>query len=136
MLMTTISRALLALLTSLTLSGAACSGQAANTSDGTAADAEHPAAAGGSVDGPTAHRLVAEGALLLDVRTPGEYATGHVDGAVNIPHDQVGAQVGELEPKSRPIVVYCHSGRRSAIAATTLRAEGFTVHDLGPMTAW
>ena len=138
MFMTPVTRALVALLSSLSLSlvGAACSAPAANTADTTHGDAANTENLGGSVDGPTAHRLVQEGALLLDVRTPAEYAEGHVEGAVNISHDQVGAHLGELEPKSRPIVVYCHSGRRSGLAAAELRGEGFTVHDLGPMTAW
>lgn len=82
-----------------------------------------------------ARRLVAAGATLLDVRTPGEYAGGHIEGALNVPLDTVASRLAEI-PRDRPVVVYCHSGGRSARAADALRASGYTVHDLGPMAAW
>ena len=63
-----------------------------------------------------AHRLVSAGATLLDVRTRDEFAGGHVDGAVNIPVDELPARIGELAT-DRPVVAYCRSGRRSAHAA-------------------
>lgn len=83
----------------------------------------------------SAATLVADGALLLDVRTPGEFADGHVQGALNIPVQELEARVAELDA-SRPVVVYCRSGNRSGTAATMLRARGFEVTDLGPMSAW
>lgn len=85
-----------------------------------------------------AHRLVTEeGALLLDVRTPEEYAEGHLPGALNIPVDQVAKRLDEVGPKDKPVVVYCRSGRRSGLAAVTLEKAGFqSVHDLGAMSAW
>ena len=53
--------------------------------------------------------------VILDVRTPEEYAAGHVPGAINIPHDQVRARLAEIDSaKDQPIVVYCRSGRRAA----------------------
>ncbi|MGC4122814.1 MAG: rhodanese-like domain-containing protein [Myxococcales bacterium] len=89
------------------------------------------------VSSEQAHQLVKEGALLLDVRTPGEYAAGHVDGAVNIPFDQLSARQAELGAKTRAMVLYCHSGRRTGIGAKTLQDLGFTqVYDLGPMSRW
>ena len=58
-----------------------------------------------------------DGPLLLDVRTPGEFAAGHVPGAVNIPHDEVAARLSELEPyRERGVVLYCQSGRRAGMA--------------------
>jgi len=70
---------------------------------------------------------VDEGALLLDVRTPQEYKAGHLEGAMNIPHDQIKARIGELgTDKDRAIVLYCRSGRRTGIAAGVLREAGFT----------
>ncbi len=111
----------------------ACSAAPASTSsEATPANEQR----GGRVDGPEARRLVGGGALLLDVRTAGEFADQHIDGAVNVPFDEVEARLAELGPATRPIVAYCHSGRRSGIAATALRARGYTVWDLGPMTAW
>lgn len=82
-------------------------------------------------------KLVAEGARLVDVRTPEEFASGHVEGAVNIPVQELDRRLGELAPKDRAVVLYCRSGARSARAAETLKAEGFTaVHDIGPMSRW
>lgn len=92
---------------------------------------------GGRTDAAEARRLVAEGAMLLDVRTPEEYAAGHIPGAVNIPVQVLGGRMDELPDRERTIVVYCRSGVRSANAANMLRGAGFTaVHDLGGMGAW
>jgi rhodanese-related sulfurtransferase len=64
--------------------------------------------------------------FVLDVRTPGEYAAGHLPGAVNIPHDQLAARLGELSgARERDIVVYCRTGRRSAEALGVLDKAGF-----------
>lgn len=84
----------------------------------------------------TAQTLVKQGALLLDVRTPQEFASGHVTGAQNIPVQELASRIGELPQKSRAIVVYCRSGARSASAATLLRRSGYDVHDLGAMSNW
>lgn len=84
-----------------------------------------------------ARRLVAEGARLLDVRTPAEFSGGHIPGAVNIPIDDLERRLGELEPKERPIVVYCQSGVRSAHATQILEGAGHArVYDLGGMSDW
>jgi phage shock protein E len=88
------------------------------------------------IDGAEAKRLVAEGALLLDVRTPDEYAAGHVGGAVNIPVQVLGQRLSEVGAKDRPVVVYCKSGGRSARAAAELRQAGYAVHDLGGIGNW
>jgi phage shock protein E len=65
--------------------------------------------------------------LLLDVRTPEEFAEGHLPGAINIPHTELAARIGELsEARSRDVVVYCRSGRRSLQALGTLEDAGFT----------
>jgi rhodanese-related sulfurtransferase len=91
----------------------------------------------GLVDGPTAHQLVASGVKVVDVRTPAEFAGGHVPGAVNIPYDQMDARHAEVGPSSTPVLVYCQSGRRSDIAAKTLRSKGFqTIYDLQAYDRW
>ncbi len=65
--------------------------------------------------------------LILDVRTPKEFSKGHVPGAVNIPHKKLEARLGELAVhKSGEIVVYCRSGRRTAIAERILDEAGFS----------
>ncbi len=93
-------------------------------------------------DSQLAHRLVEkEGALLLDVRSQAEYEAEHLDGAVWIPHDQVGARLDEVEKlvegdKSRAIVVYCASGNRAGKAKQTLVKAGYRVTNLGGMSDW
>jgi phage shock protein E len=64
--------------------------------------------------------------VILDVRTPAEYAHGHVPGAINIPYDNIAARVDELlGAKDKDVVLYCHSGGRADVAARTLKARGF-----------
>ena len=80
---------------------------------------------------------VAEGALLLDVRTPGEYAGKHLDGAINIPVGDLGERLDEVGDKTRIVVVYCASGGRSASAKRLLDQSGFSdVRDLGSWRNW
>jgi rhodanese-related sulfurtransferase len=65
--------------------------------------------------------------LILDVRSPNEYAAGHVPGAVNIPHAQLEYRLGELGiDKSDEVVVYCLGGQRAAVAEKVLTDSGYT----------
>lgn len=82
------------------------------------------------IDSPTAARLVGEGALLLDVRTPAEHASGAPSGAVNIPVQELATRLREL-PKGRVIVAFCRSGVRSASAVEQLVDTGFDAYDAG-----
>ena len=66
---------------------------------------------------------------LLDVRNPGEYARGHIDGAVNIALDGIREHLGELD-KSKPVYVNCFSGMRSYIACRILSGSGFDCYNL------
>jgi len=69
---------------------------------------------------------VREGALLLDVRTGWEYAFGALPRAVHMPYDEISYRVNELPAdKNRTLVVYCRSGRRSAIARAALLKLGY-----------
>ncbi|WP_116995818.1 MBL fold metallo-hydrolase [Desertimonas flava] len=74
---------------------------------------------------------------LVDVRNPGEYALGSIRGAINIPVGQLPGRLAELDPE-RPTVVYCAGGYRSSVAASLLRANGFSdVSDIvGGYGAW
>jgi phage shock protein E len=91
----------------------------------------------GDLRGEEARKLVAEGARLLDVRTSGEFAAGHLPGAVNIPLGDLEQRMHSLGPKDRPIIAYCQSGQRSGLAKRLLMTNGFTaVHDLGAMSSW
>jgi rhodanese-related sulfurtransferase len=79
------------------------------------------------------------GTLILDVRTQGEYAQGHLERAALIPVQQLPGRLSELPAdKTTPILVYCAVGGRSAVAAGLLRAKGYAgVHDLsGGIAAW
>ena len=66
-------------------------------------------------------------AAIIDVRTPEEYAAGHVEGAVNIPYEQIASGIKTVKglKKDQPVLVYCRSGRRSAIAKKMLEKDGF-----------
>ncbi len=66
---------------------------------------------------------------IVDVRTKEEYEEGHVKGAINIPYDTINENT-KLD-KNKTIMVYCKSGKRSAIAYNTLKELGYDVYDLG-----
>lgn len=68
--------------------------------------------------------LIGKGAIVVDVRTPGEFRSGAYPGAKNIPLQELPQRLGEL-PKNRGIIVYCASGSRSSFAAQTLAKAGF-----------
>lgn len=91
----------------------------------------------GVVDGATAQRLAAAGAVVVDVRTPMEFEAGHIPGARLIPYDQITARAGELPAKDRPVVLYCRTGRRTGLAAAALQQLGYTaVYDMQGLTNW
>ncbi|MEO5998241.1 MAG: rhodanese-like domain-containing protein [Chitinophagaceae bacterium] len=69
--------------------------------------------------------IISDGAFLVDVRTPGEFAEGYVKGSVNIPLDKVPSQLAEFKNKKN-IVVFCRSGGRSGQAKSILEQNGFT----------
>ncbi len=68
--------------------------------------------------------LVTNGAIILDVRTTGEYRGGNIKGSVNIPLQNLNQQLSKLD-KTKPIITCCASGMRSASAKTILQANGF-----------
>lgn len=68
--------------------------------------------------------VIARGAVIVDVRTPGEYAGGHVKGSMNIPLASLGSAMGKLK-KDVPIVTCCASGMRSSSARSVLQSGGF-----------
>lgn len=83
-----------------------------------------------------AKEWVQSGARLIDVRTPQEFAEGHLQGAKNVPLQVLGSELDAVGQRGDKVVVYCRSGGRSAHARTMLEAAGFEVCDLGPMSAW
>ena len=85
-------------------------------------------ACGSSSDtGALALSAVQNGALLVDVRTAEEFATGHLPGAINIPHGEIVQGLAALDvSQSTDIVLYCRSGNRSGMATASLTGAGFT----------
>jgi adenylyltransferase/sulfurtransferase len=89
------------------------------------------------VDVTTAAQLIREGALLLDVREPDEFATCRIGGSREIPMGQVPEQLATL-PRDRQILALCHHGRRSMRVVQFLRANGFAnvTNVAGGIDAW
>jgi phage shock protein E len=131
-----------ALVLSLLVLGVACNRDPASPSPTPTPSAAGAVASLPDRDPALAHRLVSEGAVLIDVRSPAEYSAGHIDGAVNLPVDDLEESTGEVArltggDKTKPIVVYCHAGGRAARAKQLLLAGGYTqVTNLGGMRDW
>ncbi len=125
----------IAILATLALAAGCASSAGNRVASASTALAGEPAP--GPVDAAQARRLIAAGVTVVDVRTPEEYAAGHVPGAINIPHDQMATRLGEIGSPSTPVLLYCRSGRRSGLAAGTLAEKGFTsVWDMKTYQAW
>lgn len=76
--------------------------------------------------------LLKEGALILDVRSRDEFASGHIKGAMNISLDQLAEGLKKLPSKETPIITCCASGMRSAAAKSFLKGKGYKeVHNGG-----
>jgi rhodanese-related sulfurtransferase len=98
------------------------------------------AGGGPSVSAAQATQLInREDALVIDVRDPGEYGTGHIIGAKNVPLSRIdaGSEIA-AKRKEKPVIVYCDNGSRSSKAASALRAQGFSkvVNLSGGLAAW
>ncbi len=105
-----------------------------------AATAAPPPAPSIGAEALLARATAADAALvILDVRTPAEFAAGHVPGAINVPHDQIESRLGELAAlRDKDLVVYCKSGRRAGLALEVLGQHGFTrlSHLEGELQGW
>jgi phage shock protein E len=74
--------------------------------------------------------------MLIDVRTPEEFASGHISGAINISVETLPNRLSEV-PRDKTIIVYCRSGNRSATASSILSQAGYNpIYDLGGILAW
>ena len=77
------------------------------------------------------------GAQLIDVRTPGEYAGGHIPDAVNVPLQQISTIASKVPDKSTPLFVYCMSGARSQQAVSALKQMGYAnARNIGGIGSW
>ena len=74
--------------------------------------------------------LINTGATIVDVRSQGEYASGHVRGSINIPLEQLSHNLDKLM-KDRPVIACCTSGSRSSTAKSVLKANGYEAYNGG-----
>lgn len=84
-------------------------------------------------------RMQSSDVVVIDVRSPGEFAEGHVPGAINIPHNQIDEHAATLaELKGKDLLIYCRSGRRAGMAESELTEMGFSnlYHLKGDMQGW
>jgi len=91
----------------------------------------------GDISSQDARVLVRDGARLIDVRSVEEYIDGHIDGAQNVPINDLSDHIDDLGSRSIPTILYCRSGYRSSKAAKVMRKAGFKqVYNLGPKSRW
>lgn len=76
--------------------------------------------------------LVKDGAIIVDVRTPGEYRSGHIKGSLNIPLDEIRKKTNELKAKKKVVITCCRSGNRSGMAKSILQSAGIECYNGGP----
>ena len=77
-------------------------------------------------------QLVSEGALIIDVRSPAEFKSGHIKGSTNIPVDKIKNKTQELQSKGKAIITVCRSGSRSGMAKSILTSAGIKAYNGGP----
>ena len=83
------------------------------------------------------HGLVAEGAILVDVRTPKEFARGSVPGAKNVPYEELLQRLDAFGTHDQSVIVFCESGRRAELAKVILVQQGWKeVHNMGSHRDW
>ena len=89
-----------------------------------------------SLECPEAREMVANGAQLVDVRSPSEFAMGAIPGSLNLPLQAIYAAEQHLD-KTKPVILYCASGMRSGQAMSVLAQMGFDeVHNLGSINKY
>ena len=70
--------------------------------------------------------MLADGGIIIDVRSEGEFYSGHIEKSLNIPLGELSSKLGQFKDKDQPIITCCASGMRSAGAAKILSAKGYT----------
>jgi phage shock protein E len=70
-------------------------------------------------------QLVKDGAIIVDVRSKGEFDGGHIKGSINIPVDSITNNLNKLKDKNKTIITCCASGMRSAAAKSVLKSNGY-----------
>ena len=82
----------------------------------------------------TLQQFLNEGAVIIDVRTPQEFASGHVKGSKNIPLDSLQNRFEEIRSANKPVITVCQSGMRSSTAKSFLQGKGLKVINGGSWT--
>jgi rhodanese-related sulfurtransferase len=77
--------------------------------------------------------LMQKGAVIVDVRSPSEFASGHINGSKNIPLDEFQRRMTELKKAGKPVITVCRSGNRSSVAKSMLTSKGIEAYNGG---AW
>ena len=75
------------------------------------------------------------GAMIIDVRTPAEYKTGHYKGSVNIPLDTISKKINDIKKKNKAVIAVCRSGARSGQATSIMKQNGIEAYNGGPWTS-
>ena len=86
----------------------------------------------GNIDGEKIREYLQNKAVIIDVRTPEEFADGHAKGSVNIPLNALGNQINKIKNYKKPIITCCRSGARSGTAANILNNNGIGSINGGP----
>lgn len=76
-------------------------------------------------------QALAEGAIIVDVRTVGEFNMGHIEGSINVPLDSLNSKVKKLKKLNKTILLCCASGARSAMATGILKRHGIDCNNAG-----
>ncbi|HLP37888.1 rhodanese-like domain-containing protein [Lacibacter sp.] len=75
--------------------------------------------------------LQQQGAVIIDVRTPGEFSGGHIKGSINIPVDSIRSKINDIKKKGKPVITCCASGMRSGSATSILKEAGVEAYNGG-----
>ena len=72
----------------------------------------------------TIQEFLEKGAIIIDVRSPGEFSGGHIKGSKNIPLNEINAKINEIKKLNKPVIACCASGMRSSQATSILKQNG------------
>lgn len=89
---------------------------------------------GGGARNERVKELLSQNAVIIDVRTPGEFQGGHVAGSKNIPLQSIQSRVAEIKKMNKPVVLCCASGARSGQATSFLKSQGIDCENGGGWT--
>lgn len=79
--------------------------------------------------------LYENGAIIIDVRTPGEFGSGNINGSINVPLDRVSNKIKDIKKKNKPVIAVCRSGMRSGQATSIMKQNGIEAYNGGPWTS-